>query len=84
MNRDADLFFVLARLRFDGESNCCFGIFDLVVDDWVSFIAERVAGLSLFQFDASDNVSRVRFVNLVQLFALRRVQRAQTFRSSSG
>ena len=49
----------------------------------MSFIAERVAGLRLFQFDASDNVSRVRLGNFVELLALRRVQRAQAFRSSS-
>ena len=49
----------------------------------MGLVAERVAGLRLFQFHAGDDVTGIRFGNFVELLPLHRVQRAQSFRNSA-
>ena len=83
VDRDADLLFVLARLWFDRECDRGFGILNRIVNDRMRFVAERVAGLCLFQLNAGNDVAGVGFGNLVELLALNRMQRAQTFGCSS-
>ena len=73
MNRDTDLFFVLARFRFNREGNRGFGILHRVVNDWLGFVADRVAGLRLFQLHARNDVARMRLGKLFELLALHRV-----------
>ena len=83
MNRDADLLFILARLWFDRKGDGRFRILNRIVNDRVGLVAQRVAGLRLFQLHTSDDVAGVRFGNFIELFALSCVQRAQTFRDSA-
>src|SRR6185369_11575511 len=83
VQRDADLLFVLSRLRLDRKSNRSFGILDRVVNDRCLLVAERVNGLCLFQFYTRDDIAGVRFADFVELFALHHVQRAETFHEST-
>src|SRR5205814_6224304 len=79
----ADLFFILARLWFDGESDRRLRILNRIINDWLSFIAQRVARLGLFQLHTGDDVARAGFGNFVELLALHGVQRAQTLCDSA-
>ncbi len=84
VQRDADLLFVLTRLRLDRKSDRRFGIFNRVVNDRRLLVAERVAGLRLFQFYAGDDVAGVGFGNLVELLTLDRMQQRRGVPSFRG
>ena len=69
----------MARLRLNGKRDRRFRIFNRVVNDWRTFVAQRVACLRLFQLHARDDVAGMCFSHLVELFTLSNVQRAKTF-----
>src|SRR2546421_8032197 len=83
VERRADLLLVLTRFRLDGKRDGSLRIFNRVVDDGRVLVCQSVAGLRLFELDDGDDVSGARLVNLVELFALHRMKRAESFGSAA-
>src|SRR5258705_13427197 len=84
VQRDADLLLVLARLGLDRKGDGRLRIFDRVVNDSCLFVAQRVAGLCLFQLYTGDDIAGVSFTNLIELFSPRHMKCAEPFSNSSG
>src|SRR5229473_7059307 len=70
MNRNADLVFVGAGFRFDGEGNRGLGKLRGRVIDGRRFVAESFAGGGLLQFGDGADVSGVEFADFGELLAL--------------